>query len=76
MGSHQVGVSLMLNVARLSIAVEQVEVSATELGLNPLEAIAAFKKGNPTQRQIYEAIRLKHQPPPAGGTPPDASGKT
>lgn len=50
----------MLNAARLAIAVEQVEISATECGLTPLEAVASFKKGNPTQRQIYEAIKAKH----------------
>lgn len=50
----------MLNAARLSVAVEQVEISAKDCGLTPLEVVAPFKKGNPTQRQIYEAVKLKH----------------
>lgn len=50
----------MMTTKRMSVAIEQVMVSAKESGLTPLQVVAGFDKGNSTQREIYTAIKAQY----------------
>jgi hypothetical protein len=49
-----------MTTKRMSVAIEQVLMSAKEAGITPMQVVAGFDKGNSTQREIYKAIKAQY----------------